>query len=146
MTVTGAPLTTTVMGSVGPERAGLASGINNAVSRTASLLSIAVFGLAAYQRFGRSLMQRLDELGVPPAIRQQLVQEQKKLAAASLPASLPGDLRRAVKAAIDSAFVDAFRLVMLLAAGLAVGGALCAWWLIDGRRPGAPSSRKPPRG
>jgi EmrB/QacA subfamily drug resistance transporter len=146
MTVTVAPLTTTVMGSVGPERSGLASGINNAVSRTASLLSIAVFGLAAYGRFSRSLAQRLEELGVPPAIGQQLAQERRKLAAASLPASLPDDLRRAVRSAIDSAFVDAFRLVMLLAAGLAVGGALCAWWLIDGRRPGAPSSRKPPRG
>ena len=146
MTVTVAPLTTTVMGSVGPERAGLASGINNAVSRTASLLSIAVFGLAAYGRFGRSLMQRLDELGVPPEIRQQLARERRKLAAASLPASLPDDLRRAVKAAIDSAFVDAFRLVMLLAAGLAVGGAVCAWWLIEARRHGPRSSSKPPQG
>lgn len=146
MTVTVAPLTTTVMGSVGPQRAGLASGINNAVSRTASLLSIAAFGLAAYGRFGQSLMQRLDELGVSSAIRQQLAQERRKLAAASLPASLPEDLRRAVRAGIDSAFVDAFRVVMLLAAGLAVGGALCAWLLIDGRRPGTRSSRRPTQG
>jgi EmrB/QacA subfamily drug resistance transporter len=45
MTVTVAPLTTTVMNSVGPERAGTASGVNNAVSRTAAVLAIAVFGV-----------------------------------------------------------------------------------------------------
>jgi preprotein translocase subunit SecG len=45
MTVTVAPLTTTVMNSVGADLAGTASGVNNAVSRTAAVLAIAVFGV-----------------------------------------------------------------------------------------------------
>jgi EmrB/QacA subfamily drug resistance transporter len=130
MAVTVAPLTTAVMGAVGPERAGVASGINNAVSRTASLLSIAVFGLVAYERFSRSLMKRLDALGLPPEVRQVLAEERKKLAGASVPASLPEDLRRGVRAAIDSSFVDAFRVVMMLAAGLAVASSITAFLLI----------------
>jgi MFS family permease len=131
MAVTVAPLTTAVMGAVGPERAGLASGINNAVSRTASLLSIAAFGLVAYDRFGRALVERANALGLPPEIRHLLAEERKRLAAASVPASLPEDTRRAIEVAIDSAFVEAFRVVMLLAAVLAVAGAVCAGLLVD---------------
>jgi hypothetical protein len=124
------------MAASGPERAGLASGVNNAVSRTASLLAIAAFGIVAYARFSQSLARRLDELGVPPEIRRLLAEERGRLAAARIPSSLPPALQKAIQDAIASAFVDAFRLVMLLAAGLAVTAAVIAWWLI-GREAGA---------
>jgi len=143
MAVTVAPLTTTVMEAVEPERAGLASGINNTVSRTASLLSIAVFGIAAYHRFNQALGERLNALGVPPEAQQLLANERKKLAAAMIPPSVPAELRTAVRGAIESSFVDAFRLVMLLSAALAVGGALCAWLLIESRPPLTPTNTGP---
>src|SRR5207237_2775962 len=67
MAVSVAPLTTTVMNSVVETRAGIASGINNAVSRVAGLLAIAVLGIVMLHEFNYTLdMELLDS---PSSIR-----------------------------------------------------------------------------
>ena len=62
MAVTVAPLTTTVMGAVDPRHAGVASGVNNAVSRVAGLLAIAIFGVALAAAFDARVRPGLDRL------------------------------------------------------------------------------------
>jgi EmrB/QacA subfamily drug resistance transporter len=139
MSGTVAPLTTAVMTAFGPERAGVASGINNTVSRTASLLSIAVFGLVAFERFGSSLGRRLNTLGLSPDVREKLWRERGKLAAISIPPSVPPGLRRSLEQTVDAAYVDAFRSIMLISAGLAVGAGAIAWLLIESTTPSVPN-------
>jgi len=128
MAISVAPLTTTVMNSVAQTRAGIASGINNAISRVAGLLAIAVFGIIMLQAFNHALETNLS--GLPPSIRQSLDQQRAKLAAADLSQNIPPAVRVQLRDAIDYSFVAGFRAVMFAGAMLATGGTICAWWLI----------------
>jgi EmrB/QacA subfamily drug resistance transporter len=121
MTITVAPLTTTVMGAVETHRAGVASGINNTVSRVAGLLAIAVFGVLLSQRFDAEVRPRLDRLSLPPAVRTAIDRELPKMAGAELKslAMDPGQ-RAGAQGAIDEAFVSGFRLVVIGSALLAL--------------------------
>jgi len=132
MAVSVAPLTTTVMNSVAPNRVGIASGVNNAVSRTAGLLAIAVLGIVMLQTFNRSLDARLAGLKVAPLVQQSLNEQRTKLAGAQLPESIEPHTRALLVDAINQSFVDGFRRVMLVGAALALGSAITALVLIDG--------------
>jgi EmrB/QacA subfamily drug resistance transporter len=135
MSIAVAPLTTTVMGAVESEHAGVASGVNNAVSRTAGLLAIAVMGVLVSATFGSTLEGRVAAVDAPPALREQVLAQRDRLAGIQIPREAPPGVRAALESAVDQAFVAGFRLVMLVAAGLALASSLVAWWLIEGRRP-----------
>jgi EmrB/QacA subfamily drug resistance transporter len=127
MTISVAPLTTTVMGSVDDRHAGAASGVNNAISRIAGMLAVALLGAFAVGTFGFALDARLTELQVPSDIRLALKAEVPKLAEAQLPSLVQGKQRLVLKRALDESFVRSFRLAMLVSACLALATALCAW-------------------
>src|SRR5438067_2816812 len=125
MAVTVAPLTTTVMGAVDPRHAGVASGVNNAVSRVAGLLAIAIFGVLLGRTFETRVRSRVDRLALSSPAREGTDRELRKIAGADL-TQVPALTRaeqREVRAIIDEGFVFAFRLVMIAAAGLAVAAA-----------------------
>jgi Major Facilitator Superfamily len=127
MTVSVAPLTTTVMGSVEDRHAGTASGVNNAISRIAGMLAVALLGAFAVGTFGSALDARLTELQVASDLRLALKAEVPKLAEAQVPSQVQGEQRSVLKRALDESFVQSFRLVMLVSACAALASALCAW-------------------
>ncbi|MDB5840994.1 MAG: transporter [Herminiimonas sp.] len=140
MAISVAPLTTTVMNAVGNEAAGVASGVNNAVSRLAGLLAIAALGIAMRYAFGAALELRFSELALPPDASAAVLAQRGKLAAIDIPSTLPAEIREAMSAAISAAFVFGFRLVMLICAMLALAASASAWALISDTR-----SRPQPR-
>jgi EmrB/QacA subfamily drug resistance transporter len=130
MAISVAPLTTTVMNSVSESRAGIASGINNAVSRTAGLLAIAVLGLVMFHAFNNCLNQRLDQSGASAAVREALNSQRAKLAAAELPPNIDERTRTTIREAVDECFVTGYRRVMVWGAVLAFCSSIVAWVLI----------------
>jgi fucose permease len=126
LAVSVAPLTTTVMSSIDQSRAGVASGINNAVSRVAGLLAIAVLGLVFAAGFNGRLERGLDALGLPAAERHSVEAQRGKLAAAT-----SDDAR--VQRLIRESFVGAYSTVLWIAVGLSLASALSAAVLIEAR-------------
>ena len=128
-----APLTTTVMGAVESDSAGVASGVNNAVSRAAALLAIAVFGVVSVVVFEPVLLQGLRDAGVSAQTQTYMQSQVDKLAAATPPPGLAPEEARQVAEALARAAVAGFRWVMGLSALLAVLSALGAWLLVERR-------------
>jgi MFS family permease len=133
MAISVAPLTTTVMAAVSTKQSGVASGINNTVSRTAGLLAIAVFGVVMLQVFGSDLNRRLAQIQLSNEERQSLETQRVRLAGMQLPATLTPTARQEVENAVADSFISGFRLLMAISSALALLSAFSSWLLI-GRR------------
>jgi len=136
MAVAVAPLTTAVMGAVDVQRAGVASGVNNAVSRAAGLIAIAVLGIVILSVFESSLASHLAGLHLASATQQMIDAQLTKLVGIAIPAGVSNQLHAVLERAIDESFVAGFRVVMLICAALAAASALSALLLIEGKRSG----------
>ena len=137
MALTVAPLTTTVMSSVSREHSGVASGMNNAISEGAGLLAVAVFGLAMSHAFHGQLERGMADAHVPAPVREEIRNQEAKLAAIEIPSQVNAKEREAVAHAIGESFIAGFRLVMVLGAVLALLSAVFAWLTLNHRHPRA---------
>ncbi len=131
MAVCVAPLTTVVMGSVGSDRAGTASGINNAVARVAGVLAVAVLGIVMVQAFRHKLLASLRSLSLAPSVLRNIESNLIKLASIDVPSNLDVGTRTAIRYDIVNAFVFGFRLIMLVCAGLAGASAAVAFRMVS---------------
>jgi EmrB/QacA subfamily drug resistance transporter len=133
MAISVAPLTTVVMNSVGQDRAGAASGINNAVARVASVLAIAILGIVMVRMFRVGLDRSLGRRALPPGIFHYLQSNAIKLAGLDLPSGINAGTAMAIRASISRAFVFGFRIEMIICAGLCVASGAVAWRLIPAK-------------
>lgn len=125
-----APLTTTVMNAMAEQQVGLASGVNNAISRVAALLGIALLGIVILHAFNGELDRRLPAIEIAPDVRQSIDAQRGRLAGIELPENLDATKRAALTEAIDQSFVFGFRVVMVVSFALTLLSALSAWLII----------------
>jgi hypothetical protein len=103
------------------------------VSRTAGLISIAVFGVVMTGVFAGKFNANLQPLDLPPEARAALLAQTSRLATISIPEQLNDETKLAVRHAIEDSFISGFRVVILIASALALMSALFALLLIEGR-------------
>lgn len=139
MAVSVAPLTTVVMGSVSQDRGGLASGVNNAASRVATLLAVAVLGILLVGVFEATLGEAVRATGLSPLAQMNILDQVQRLAAIDLGVVEDSVVRAGLRDAIAVAMVDGFQAVAVAAAILAGLSALAASVMIRGR-PATPRS------
>jgi hypothetical protein len=135
------------MEALDPARAGLASGINNAVSRIAALVAIAALGIVLSTVLLAHFDGALGALHLPQSTLSSLAGDRASLTTGRVPANLPEPDRARVDAALRDAYTAGFRAVMLLSALLSFAAALVAWFGLSGgrdRRADAGRSRAAP--
>ena len=130
MAISVAPLTTVVMDSVGQERSGTASGINNAVARVAGVLAIAILGIVMVKLFSASLSRGLGAGQLAPGVFEYIRSNEIKLAGMDLPSGLDAGTAELIRASISRAFVFGFRTIMLICSGLSIASSAVALLMI----------------
>ena len=133
MSFTVVPLTTTVMGAVDDQQAGTASGINNAMTRTASVFANAIVGALAIVLFSQILTQRTAEMDLSPPAKQAVMAQATDLGNAHVPEMVAAARQTEVQQAYDQSFVGAFSRIMWISAVLALISSLAAFFLIDNK-------------
>lgn len=128
-----APLTTVVFDSSDSALSGMASGINNAVARTAGLLAIALFGIIFTAIFANGFDRRLSEAHVATQTRQLADSEKARFAGGTVPADVPAADRPALTDAVKQGYLAGFRGVQYASAAVSFLAALVAFFLLPVR-------------
>jgi EmrB/QacA subfamily drug resistance transporter len=118
LSATVAPLTATALNSVDERNVGIASGINNGVSRVAGLLAIAVLGAVIAGKFTSTIDDELAGAKLSPAGQQAVDAAKEKSLGSADTNNLPAAEAARIDSAADDASEQAFRM------GVGAGGML----------------------
>src|SRR5260370_12723129 len=105
MGITVAPLPARVMGAVDPSQSGVASGVNNAVSRAGGLLAVAALGVVLLARFNDTLDERIAAMSLPESARAAVDAQRSKLGGADFSGSVDVALGRELREPFDAPYV-----------------------------------------
>jgi len=114
-----APLTKSAL-MVEPKFSGVASGVNNAASRGAALVAVAVLGGVILAIFSSNLASGIESSSLDQAQKTQILEQTNKLGGIIIPANFDSNSRDITKGVINNSFVSGFRWIMGISALLAI--------------------------
>ncbi len=131
MSFTVAPLTTAVMNAVADQFSGTASGVNNAITRIASVFAIAIFGALAILVFSDSVTKQLAKIPLQEKQKTEVMRESMNLGDARAPSDLNAQTKSLINKAYHLAFIDAYIVILRICATLAFMSSLMAVMFIN---------------
>lgn len=114
MTITVAPLTATVMGCVGSQLSGTASGVNNAITRISGVFAVAIFGALAVVFFSESVQHSLEHLPLTVTQKAAIMAQTANLGNAAVPEGLPGSQQILVTQIYHQHFIRTYGKIMAM--------------------------------
>jgi EmrB/QacA subfamily drug resistance transporter len=135
LAMTVAPLTATVLADADEHNAGIASGVNNAIARVASLIAIAAVGAVVASAFGSALRDELGADASRPEVARAISEAEKQPLARVVVKDAAPRVRVEVAAGSREAAVKAFHVAIAIATMLvALGGVLGLVGIVNPRR------------
>jgi EmrB/QacA subfamily drug resistance transporter len=135
LSMTVAPLTATVLADADEHNAGIASGVNNAIARVASLIAIAAVGAVVASSFGSALRGELGAQARRPEVAVAIRDAEKQPLARVVVKDVPPRVRAEVARGSRDASVKALHVAIAIAASLvALGGILGLVGIVNPRR------------
>ncbi|MEP5610950.1 MAG: MFS transporter [Cyclobacteriaceae bacterium] len=131
MSITVVPLTTAVMTCVDSSQSGIASGINNSVTRISGTFMNAVLGAVAILLFTNYSMQAMEPLNLSETQTKELLAETTKLGEARAPLEYGEALQMSVNTAFQNGFISTYKWVGLLSSALAFLSAAIAFFMVE---------------
>ena len=119
ISITVVPLTTTVMTCVDEGDSGIASGINNSVTRISGTFINALLGALAFYWFSSFILPDIDALQLQETMKIEIMEETIKLGGAKASLSYDIALQEAINAIYQKGFVATYKVVGLFSAFLA---------------------------
>lgn len=131
MAITVVPLTSAVMTCLDVDKSGIASGINNSVTRIASTFINAVLGAIAVLIFTNYVTEGLNEVNINESTRLEVLMEASNLGEARAPEMLNEPLKTEIDMIFRWGFINTYQIVALLSALLAFISSGIAFFMVE---------------
>ncbi len=130
MGLTVVPLTTAVMNCVDDKSTGVASGVNNTITRFANVMTLAVLGSFMLLTFKASFMESLASGDFDQQELTALEKQADRLAEAAAPGDWPSEKQQVVKEKVQSSFLEAYHTICRIAGICCALSALLSYFFI----------------
>ncbi len=134
LAITVVPLTTVVMSCLGEQKSGIASGINNSVTRISGTFINAVLGAVGLALFSQFITQSPEFLNLPDDMQHLVLEEVKNFGEATAPDVLAAEQKEVINHLFKQAFLKVYNIVGIICGALAGLSAVIAFLTIGKKK------------